>query len=260
MRLILFGLGFMWMKSTKLQIRDVFADYEPVQDTTIAPMVVSNHVSFADMFFFLSKNVSFLSKEAVAHIPLIGWHCTARQSIYLNREDNKDRDKVLENIRKRCERVRQHGDVAPLMIFPEGTVTNGRTLMSFKKGPFVNGDPIKIYVVKYNTDSQMAASIININPLFAFIINVTQFWNTLELMEYEDHFDPEWVYKKYGLKKEDPHAWEKVASETKKLMQFISGYGSTEDSYRETLEFEEKSLELGGKARSTRSSRNSKNE
>jgi len=218
-------------------------------------MVVSNHVSFADMFFYLTKNVSFLSKEEVANIPLIGWHCTARQSIYLNRDSTKDRDKVLELIRNRCQRVRQHGDVAPLMIFPEGTITNGRSLMNFKKGPFFNGDPIKIYVVKYNSDSQMVASIINIPALYAFIVNVTQFWNTLEIMEYEDHFDPEWVYKKYNLKKEDPNAWEKVASETKKLMQFISGFESTEDSYRETLDFEKKSTEFT-KSKSNRSSQN----
>ena len=35
------------------------------------------------------------------------------------------------------------------MIFPEGTGTNGRFLLTFKKGAFEGMNPIKIVALKY---------------------------------------------------------------------------------------------------------------
>lgn len=215
-----------------------------MQNTKIAPIVVSNHCSWADMFFYLTKNISFLSKKTVAHAFLIGFHSIARQSIFLNREDEKDRTKVLELIQARTKRVRENEDMPPLLIFPEGTITNGRVLMSFKKGAFFSGDPIKIYVIKYNTDFQVISSIINISAVSSFLVTANQFYNEIELMEYEDNFDPEWTFKKHGITKEDPKAWEYVARDVKTLMQFISGFDTSEDTYRDTLEFEKESLEV----------------
>lgn len=243
MPVILFGLGFTKLRNTKLKISDVFADYVPVQKFEEAPLVVANHVSFADMFFFLMKRVSFLSKDGVGKTPLIGWHATARHSIYLNRADEKDRSKVLELIKERADRVRLKSDLYPLLIFPEGTITNGRTLMGFKKGAFFSGDPIKIYVTKYNSDFQIIASIININPVSAWFITSCTPFNEIELFEYEDNFDPEYVYKKYGISKDDPEAWERVAQEVKVLMSFASGFQTNEATYRDTLNFEKASLE-----------------
>lgn len=243
MRFILFFFGFIRVKSKKMKICDVLTDYKPIQDCTRAPIVVSNHCSWADMFFYLAYNVSFLSKSAVSKAPLLGIHATARQSIYLNREDTNDRNRVLEYIKTRTERVAKYGDIAPLLIFPEGTITNGRVLMGFKKGAFFSGDPIKIYILKYNTEFQVITSLININPLYSFIINILQLWNEIEIYEYEDHFDPEYVYNKYNISKEDPDSWEKVAKEVKSLMIFLSGFRSSEDNFRDTLDFEKESLE-----------------
>lgn len=244
MRCILFGLGFTRLRNTQISIKDVFADYEQIQDCSEAPLVVSNHVSYADMFFYLMKRVSFLSKDGVGKTPLIGWHATARHSIYLNRADEKDRSKVLDLIKERVARVKEKGDLYPLLIFPEGTISNGRSLLSFKKGAFFSGDPIKIYVIKYNSEHQTIASIINISALSAWFITICQPFNDLELFEYKEAFDPEYVYKKYGISKDDPNAWEKVAAEVKTLMAFVSNMQETEDTYRETIEFEKASLDM----------------
>jgi 1-acyl-sn-glycerol-3-phosphate acyltransferase len=243
-RAILWSFGFIWKKGSTMRINDVFSDYQPIQDVRIAPIVVSNHCSFVDMMFYLTKNVSFLSKKAVAHTPILGLHAIARQSIFLNRDDEKDRNKVLELIKERTRRVREKEDLSPLLIFPEGTITNGRVLMGFKKGAFFSGDPIKIYAVRYNTDSQLIASMININPIKQLLRTCCQLYNEFELMEFEDHFDPEWTYQKHGITKEDPRAWEYVAADVKALMAFITGFNTSEDTYRETLEFEKDSLEI----------------
>lgn len=241
---LLFFLGFTCQSTIKMKISDVFADYQPVQDTRVAPIVVSNHVSWADMFFYLGFKVSFLSKESVAHAFLIGWHAITRQSIFLNRDDQKDRDKVLQLIKERTTRVREHEDIYPLLIFPEGTCSNGRTLMSFKKGAFFTGDPIKIYVVKYNNDYQVISSIANINPAFALLVTILQPSNSLTLYEFTDHFDPLYSLRKAGVPLESEDAWKYVAKDVKTLMAFISGFETTEDSFRELLAFEAEAPKL----------------
>ena len=241
MRPLLFCFGFTNYKRVQLKLNDVFADYKPVQDTTIAPIVVSNHTSWADMFFYLGHKVSFLSKESVAHTLLLGWHAITRQSIFLNREDQKDRDKVLHLIRDRAKRVKENNDIYPLLIFPEGTCSNGRNLMSFKKGAFFTGDPIKIFVLQYNNEFEIISSIANINPAFALILTLLQIRNHLTLYEYSDHFDPNYSLNKAGLTIENEDAWKAVAADVKTLMSFISGFTSTEDTFRELLAFEAQS-------------------
>ena len=37
----------------------------------------------------------------------------------------------------------------PISLFPEGTVSNGRHLLSFKKGAFVSFIPIKMIIIKF---------------------------------------------------------------------------------------------------------------
>lgn len=37
----------------------------------------------------------------------------------------------------------------PILIFPEGTTTNGQCLIDFKRGAFVPGVPVKPVVLKY---------------------------------------------------------------------------------------------------------------
>lgn len=242
MRFILFSFGFTRFQNTKMKITDVFTDYTPIQDCKIAPIAVSNHVSWADMFFYLWYNVSFLSKESVAHTPLIGMNAIARQSIFLNRADQKDREKVLQLITERAARVKEHNDIHPLMIFPEGTCSNGRTLMEFKKGAFFTGQPIKIYCLKYNNDFQVISSIANANPGLAVLITLLQPWNELTLFEFTDHFDPQYSWKKRGVSGAGPEDWKYVAEDVKALMKFISGFESTNEGFTELIEFEKLSL------------------
>lgn len=245
MRIILFFFGIIRVKNVHLKITDYFTDYAPVQDVRVAPLVVSNHVSFLDMFFYLQKNVSFLSKMDVAKVPILGLHSITRQCIFLNRGSEKERNVVLDLIKTRADRVLSHGDMSPLLIFPEGTVTNGRILMNFKKGAFCHGYPLKIYALKYSTDRVLIPSLMNMAGAVSAFICMNTLYNEITLYQYDDHFDPEWVFKKYNLDKKDENAWEHVARHVKELMMFATGFRSTEDSFRGTLEFEKESLTFG---------------
>lgn len=237
---LLWCLGITKLNHKKLRINDVFANYKPTEAANgPAPIVVCNHTSWLDMFFFLMFNVSFLSKSAISTIPFIGTFAVARQCVFLDRECSENRNLVLEKIKTRANRVKSHNDISPLLIFPEGTVTNGRTLMSFKKGAFATGDRIKIYVLKYNTGPlEYVWSIGNVNSLYSMFFGMSQLFNTIDLIEYEDDFDPRWVYASKKIKAEDENAWEEVAKKVKELMAFAGGLHCDETTHRSLVELE----------------------
>ena len=51
----------------------------------------------------------------------------------------------------RCENIKIGKKFNPILIFPEGTTTNGDYIVSYKKGPFVNRAPLKMLVLKFNS-------------------------------------------------------------------------------------------------------------
>ena len=240
--LYLLGMQGLWYR--KVRINDYIASYKPKQDTKVAPVVVSNHSSWMDMFYFMNKNVSFLAKDSVATTPYIGMFAIARQCIFVDRSNEADRQRVIEAIHTKVERVMSHGDVSPILIFPEGTVANGRTLMRFKRGAFASKHPIKIYVLRYNPGgNQIVNTISNISDYYSLILFLCQFRNTLEVIEFEDNFDPLWAFEKHKVDPNSPESWTVVAQEVKELMMVASGYQSVETSSEETKDFYKQCLE-----------------
>merc|ERR1719203_722051 len=68
-------------------------------------------------------------------------------SIFVDRSRGDSRHATQEAIAEYCENWRP-GD-RPLLIFPEGTTTNGRGLIDFKKGAFVSGRPVRPVLIVY---------------------------------------------------------------------------------------------------------------
>ena len=246
MRPLLLCLGITKLKKVKVSIKDFIADYKSSKPAnSVAPIVVSNHVSILDMFYYLTKNVSFLSKDTVAKSPFVGMFAVARQNIFLDRTSLEDRERVLQLIKTRAARVNSHGDISPLLIFPEGTVSNGRSLIGFKKGAFQSGDLIKIYMLKYNPEpGSYAFTMSNMSTLYSVILSMSQLTNTIEEIEFLEPFDPEYIYQRDQIDRNHEDAWKHVAAAVKNLMAQVSGFQSVETSMRETKEFEKVSADI----------------
>lgn len=238
-------VGVTWIKRTKLRINDVIASYKPVKDASkTAPLVVSNHTGWFDMFFYLMHNISFLAKKEIANAPIVGTIATLRQCLYLDRECPENRNITMKMINDRIQKVNDGEPIPPLLIFPEGTVTNGRSLMSFKKGAFVSGDLIKIYALKYNTEPlSYVWSISNINTFFSVLISLSQLINTIELIEYEDNFDPHWVYQTKKISPTDEESWKEVAAVVKSLMAFAGNFQTDETTTRDLNQLSKESAQ-----------------
>ncbi|CAI9770256.1 unnamed protein product [Fraxinus pennsylvanica] len=134
-RLILFSFGYHWIKR-----RGKPAPRE------IAPIVVSNHVSYIEpIFFFYELFPTIVSSESHDSMPFVGTIIRAMQVIYVDRFSRSSRKHAVNEIKRKasCNRFPR------LLLFPEGTTTNGRLLISFQLGAFIPGYPVQPVIVRY---------------------------------------------------------------------------------------------------------------
>ncbi|PON41216.1 Parvalbumin [Parasponia andersonii] len=134
-RCILFSFGYHWIKRKG----------KPAPRET-APIVVSNHVSYIEpIFYFYELAPTIVASESHDSIPFVGTIIRAMQVIYVNRFSPSSRKHAVNEIKRKasCDRFPR------LLLFPEGTTTNGRVIISFQLGAFIPGYPIQPVIVRY---------------------------------------------------------------------------------------------------------------
>jgi 1-acyl-sn-glycerol-3-phosphate acyltransferase len=89
-------------------------------------LLVANHISWLDILVMhASRYCRFVSKADVKHWPLIGTLATGGGTIYIERESRRDALRVVHHVAESL----KGGDV--VAVFPEGTTSDGRTLLPF---------------------------------------------------------------------------------------------------------------------------------
>ena len=188
-RSCLFALGFYHIKHVKLDISDYDSTYPRVQilkhQGEPAPVVISNHVSWVDIFLHMTSEEcpSFMAKHAVEKYPLVGPIAQALQALFVQRDSKDQRGDVVVKLKERIETLKKKPEAFPqVLIFPEGTTSNGEYVISFKKGAFSNLSPIKIYGIKYGNRKY--------NPAFdsiamgqSFLFTILQLRNSVTIYD-----------------------------------------------------------------------------
>ena len=96
-------------------------------------IVVCSHLSYLDipaLFKTLPLNLHFIGKHQLKNAPFIGWYMRATGMIFINRENNREASKSLDEA---AELIKNGKTV---LIFPEGTVSDDKIIKRFKKGGF----------------------------------------------------------------------------------------------------------------------------
>ena len=97
---------------------------EPLRDNVF---YVANHLSWIDIPVLggLVKT-SFVAQDAIAGWPVIGWLAKLNDTIFVSRTDRRTASEQVARLRTAIVRVQ------PVTLFPEGTTTDGRSLLPFK--------------------------------------------------------------------------------------------------------------------------------
>jgi 1-acyl-sn-glycerol-3-phosphate acyltransferase len=121
-------------------------------DSVKTPIVISNHVNWMDPVYLGARlyPLSFVAKEAVSRVPVIGPIARYLQCLFLSRKSEDARKEMLEKINERVRQYSEQPNVNPLLIFPEGTTGNGRSILRFKIGAFASLPKITIFGFVYD--------------------------------------------------------------------------------------------------------------
>ena len=95
-------------------------------------LILCNHASYLDIFALNSViRANFVSKADVKKWPLFGWIANLGNTIYItrNRMDAKNQINVLDKAFEKRGKT-------PIIIFPEGTSSNGCEVLPFKSSMF----------------------------------------------------------------------------------------------------------------------------
>ncbi len=89
-------------------------------------LLVANHISWIDIFVINAVMPSaFVSKEEVRHWPIIGWLAARNDTVFLRRGSRGHARIINEQVAGLL------GQGKHVAVFPEGTTTDGRSLLHF---------------------------------------------------------------------------------------------------------------------------------
>lgn len=171
-RLMLLCLGFYWIKTKG----------KPATGKE-APIVVSNHVHLWEVLYLFSVFApSAVSRKENAAIPGFGQVLRLTRGILVDRMSPTSRADVLAAIKERGTLASQDERWPQILIFPEGTTTNGKVVCTFKVGAFAAGLPVQPVAVKYPWQFYDPCwSIDGPGMLSAMIRMYCQFYNRMEV-------------------------------------------------------------------------------
>ncbi|XP_031389344.1 lysophospholipid acyltransferase LPEAT1 isoform X2 [Punica granatum] len=158
-RVLLFVLGFYWIREThrsdsrgeeKSSGTENNGNGQP-EENERPGAIISNHVSYIDILYHMSSSFpSFVAKRSVAKLPLVGLISKCLGCVYVQRESKSSDFKGVSGVvTERVQEAHQNKDAPMMMLFPEGTTTNGDYLLPFKTGAFLSKAPVLPVILRY---------------------------------------------------------------------------------------------------------------
>ncbi|KAJ6823860.1 putative lysophospholipid acyltransferase LPEAT1 isoform X1 [Iris pallida] len=208
-RVMLFCFGFYWIRETRRGFSDEVECREQADEAERPGVIVSNHVSHLDILYHMSSFFpSFVAKRSVAKLPFVGLISKCLGCVYVQRESKSSEFKGISGVvTERIQEAHQNEHSPMMLLFPEGTTTNGDYLLPFKTGAFLAKVPVRPVILRYPYKRFSPAwdSISGVRHVFLLLC---QFVNHLEVTHLP-------VYYPSEQEKEDPQLY---ASNVRKLL------------------------------------------
>eukprot|EP01065_Artemidia_motanka_P020768 TRINITY_DN2480_c4_g1_i1.p1 TRINITY_DN2480_c4_g1~~TRINITY_DN2480_c4_g1_i1.p1 ORF type:complete len:583 (+),score=166.78 TRINITY_DN2480_c4_g1_i1:118-1866(+) len=135
-RALLFALGFLWITKT--------GSHAPKSK---AGIVVANHRGLFEALYLLQYDCTMLS-SLDNKFPLLGHAMDLRQFMFVNRRSSNSRKETADLLDERA----KGAGWPQVILFPEGTTTNGMALVQFRRGAFNPGVPVQPVAFEFPND------------------------------------------------------------------------------------------------------------
>ena len=115
-----------------------------------AALLLANHVSWLDVAAIHSAapHARFVAKAELRRWPLLGWMSRAAGTLFIERERKRDALRVVHQLASAL------GDGDSVVVFPEGTTGDGRTLLPFHanllQAAIATGTPMQPVALRYS--------------------------------------------------------------------------------------------------------------
>ncbi|XP_011074511.1 lysophospholipid acyltransferase LPEAT1 isoform X3 [Sesamum indicum] len=217
-RAVLFVFGFYWISETRKgnevdgQLNSEAnepAHEDQLEEVERPGAIVSNHVSYVDILYHMSASFpSFVAKRSVAKLPLVGLISKCLGCVYVQRESKSSDFKGVSGVVNERVREAHQNKLAPkIMLFPEGTTTNGDYLLPFKTGAFLAKAPVLPVILRYPYQ-RFSPAWDSISGVRHVILLLCQFVNHIEVTRLP-------IYHPSEQEKEDPKLY---AENVRRLM------------------------------------------
>ena len=198
--------------------------------------VISNHCSFLDIFFLASQFAcSYIAKKSIEKIPLIKTIAKYLNTMYIDRTNEAERHKMAEAIAQRQKDIIESTIRRPLSIFPEGTVSNGKYIIKFKRGAFSSLLPIKpmIEVIDHNKTFSLGSGVTSLHLHIIYgmcFLYTTETYIDLPIIEPTDYMYEQ--NKNFGEEK-----WMIYMEVCRHIMSEVSGLELSDAGFNEKLKY-----------------------
>ena len=200
-------------------------------------LIISNHTGFYDIIMNMSINsAGFLSKVETKDVPFVGTIAKGINCLFVKRENEADRARIFTELEKRQKDFYEGNILSPLCIFPEGTATNGKYILKFKKGAFYALLPIKPQIIMLDDDLNYSVGIGVNTAALNYFRSLCYFGCKMNLCVLPVIKPTEYMFKHYSNLGDEK--WEIFAEVTRKIMCEISGLKPSNRTFRDLKKYE----------------------
>jgi len=121
------------------------------------------------------------------NVPFLGEVLRSFQAIVVDRGDPQSKKQVITDLIKRATRAKEYN--RKVLIFPEGTTSNGSTVIGFKLGAFNPGVPVQPVAIRYPHKHFNSAWVFGPSQVMVIVRMCCQFINYMEV-EYLPVYKP----------------------------------------------------------------------
>ena len=209
-------------------------DFNPEEKYSL---IISNHTGFYDIMMNMAiHSCGFLSKEETKDIFLVGTISKGINCLFVKRENKEDRERIFLELEKRQKDFYEGRILTPLCLFPEGTTTNGKYILKFKRGAFYSLLPIKPQLILLDNNLDYSVAIGVGSAVMNYFRSLCYFGCKINLCELPVIKPTEYMFEKYSHLGDEK--WEIFAEVTRKIMCEIGGLKPSDKTFRDSKRYE----------------------